>query len=344
MTPASLHLEYLSSAALAERPDSWWRSVLGLAGFERLPGIDRADLPTATSMTPPLRAADHLCEVWRVSAGPDPSRAAGTGRCGAVHYRHCEGFLFGSIAIDERTLGRGSAALLCATSIAYRDLFATLGQTRHPHLIRVWNYLPEINRHTDGDERYRHFNRARLTAFRDWGHSTVGAVPAACALGSPAGSPLSIYFLASRRAPMAIENPRQTSAYHYPPKYGSHAPTFSRACSLGALPGRHLFVSGTASIVGHETLHPGDVAAQTRVTLENIGALVEEANRRAGGARYSLDGLAYKIYARRPGDLPAIEQVLDQSPGAPASRLFLQADICREELLVEIEASVASAC
>ena len=70
-------------------------------------------------------------------------------------------------------------------------------------------------------------------AFRNSGRATAGAVPAACALGSPAGSPISIYFLAARQPPKMIENPRQTSAYHYPPKFGRHSPIFSRACVWG---------------------------------------------------------------------------------------------------------------
>jgi enamine deaminase RidA (YjgF/YER057c/UK114 family) len=202
----------------------------------------------------------------------------------------------------------------------------------------VWNYLPEINRATDGDERYRHFNSARQTAFRNSGRSTVGTVPAASALGSPAGSPISIFFLASRRPPKMIENPRQTSAYHYPPKFGTYSPTFSRACVLSESSGTNLFVSGTASIVGHETIHPGDVAAQTRETLTNIDALLDEANR-VVGSRYSLDGLKFKVYVRRAADLAAIESALSATLHGSTSIVYVRADVCREDLLVEIEAT-----
>jgi chorismate lyase / 3-hydroxybenzoate synthase len=164
----------------------------------------------------------------------------------------------------------------------------------------------------------------------------MGTVPAACALGSPSGSPISIYFLAARRPPKMIENPRQTSAYHYPPKFGKHSPIFSRACVWGE--SARLFVSGTASIVGHETIHRGDVVAQTRETLVNIGALLEEANRVVGADRYSLDGLKLKVYVRNPADLPAIEATLAQLLRPAAGIVYLQADVCREDLLVEIEA------
>jgi chorismate lyase / 3-hydroxybenzoate synthase len=205
-------------------------------------------------------------------------------------------------------------------------------------LIRIWNYLPEINAQAGGDERYRHFNSARQMAFRKSGRATMGTVPAACALGSPAGSPLSIYFLAARRPAKMIENPRQTSAYHYPPKFGRHSPIFSRACVWGESGRSRLFVSGTASIVGHETIHRGDVVAQTRETMVNIGALLEEANRIVGPSHYSLNDLKLKVYVRKPSDLPAIESALSELLNPVAAIVYLQADVCREDLLVEIEA------
>ena len=292
-------------------------------------------------MTPSL-GSHGLCEVWRVTSRREVLLAAGGLERGRVHYRHGHGFLFGSITLDETQWdARGAAALLHATTSAYQEIFALIKHTRHPHLIRVWNYLPEINRQADGEERYRHFNSARQAAFLGAGRSTVGTVPAASALGSPAGSPLSIYFLASHQPMQMIENPRQTSAYHYPPKFGVHSPIFSRACVLNESGGTNLFVSGTASIVGHETIHAGDVTAQTRETVANIEALLEEANR-AANERYALDDLKFKVYVRRPADRAAIEKALSTRLCVSTPILYLQADVCREELLVEIEATCDS--
>lgn len=100
-----------------------------------------------------------------------------------------------------------------------------------------------------------------------------------------------------------------------------------------------LFISGTASIVGHQTLHHGDVAAQTRECLHNIAAIVAEANRQAPDAGFRLDQLAYKVYFRHPENLATVRREMAQFIGAPVSAVFLQADVCRAELLVEIEAS-----
>ena len=331
----SLQLEYWSSNEVGSQPASWWQGVLGVVGFEKPPSLDRARIPVAASMIPSLSGGD-VCEVWRV-ADPDIQLASGSAQA-RVRYRHSDDLLFGSLILAERTIDAGSesGALLRATEIAYQEIFDVLSDTEHPHLIRIWNYLPQINAQSDGDERYRHFNSARQTAFRKSGRAIMGTVPAACALGSPAGSPLCIYFLAARRPPKMIENPRQTSAYHYPPKFGRHSPIFSRACLWGESSSSKLFVSGTASIVGHETIHRGDVIAQTRETLVNIGALLAEANRVVGSTRYSLDALQLKVYVRRPADLAAIKATL--SARTAASTIFLKADICREDLLVEIEA------
>jgi len=333
---ATLHLEYGSRAHLAAQKSSWWGNVLGVVGLGPAPLLERTQVPMAGSMTPRLQQGD-LCEIWRVDGTSD--MVNGETRDSALHYRYGDDLLFGSIAIDETSLtGCESQTLSRATEMAYQEIFEVLRQTQHPHLIRIWNYMADINAHVGGDERYRHFNSARQMAFRKSGRATMGTVPAASALGSPAGSPLSIYFLAGRQAPRMIENPRQTSAYHYPPKFGRHSPLFSRACLWGGSDHGRLFVSGTASIVGHETLHRGDVVAQTRETIINIGALVDQANVLVGAARYSVDALKLKVYVRNPKDLGTIESTLAQLVGAATPVIYLQADVCRDDLLVEIEA------
>ena len=339
ISSVGLQLEYLSSHELNSRPAAWWQDVLGVVGYDKPPSIDGAPVPVTASMTPALDVAvSPMCEVWRVAGAARLSN--GVLRQNRVRYRFNEDLVFGSITIEESGIEARSesAALLEATESAYQEIFAVLKHTGHRHLIRIWNYLPEINRLADGDERYRLFNSARQLAFRNSGQAHVGTVPAASALGTPAGVPISIYFLAARVAPTMIENPRQTSAYDYPPKFGRHTPLFSRACVLTAATGSNLFVSGTASIVGHESIHPGDVEAQTRETIANIGALLDEANRVTGAARFALDRLKLKVYVRRPADRAAIERVLRAATRSAASAVFLQADVCREDLLVEIEA------
>jgi chorismate lyase / 3-hydroxybenzoate synthase len=332
-----LHLDYLS---LAEFEAARWADVMGVATFDRSPPDLEVGVPVAQINTPVLGDAGALCEVWRTGHAVEP------GTRGRVRYARTADTLFGCIAVTEDSPQDAASEdpssetpLQHATEQAYHEILGTLDDLGYAHLIRVWNYVPEINRDTHGTERYRQFNSARQKALLASGRPVTGNVSAACALGAAVGSPLVVYFLASQRAPIFVENPRQVSAYHYPPQYGARSPVFSRATVLPE-PGRMtLFISGTASIVGHQTIHVGDTAAQTRETLTNIEALLGEANRVTGRDEFKLDTLACKVYVRDPSDLPVIQAELRAALGPTARAVYLQADICRRDLSVEIEAT-----
>ncbi|WP_295582712.1 hypothetical protein [uncultured Lamprocystis sp.] len=282
-----------------------------------------------------LEGEEALCEVW-YSQGVLES-----GCHNGIRYREGETLLLGCLTRNEAAevtpLG-ACAPLQAATQAAYEAVFELLESRGFKAVLRFWNYFPGVNRVSHNLERYHQFNIGRQNAFLSHGRSVIDNVPAACALGSTDGG-LQVAFLAARAEPVGIENPRQISAYHYPDQYGPRSPTFSRA-SLVNLGGRDLlFISGTASIVGHQTLHAGDVRAQTRECLHNIAAVVAEANRRTPGAGFQLGNLAYKVYIRYREDVVSVRQELIQFIGAPVSAVFLRADVCRADLLVEIEAS-----
>ncbi len=149
--------------------------------------------------------------------------------------------------------------------------------------------------------------------------------------------------VASRRADVVavpLENLRQTSAYAYDSDRGSNNPKFSRAVALSCGVYATIFISGTASIVESDPRHPGDVVAQTHETLDNIAALISEDNlHRHGlpGLGTSLEGLGLaRVYLKRPADYAAAQAVCQQRLGnLPA--IYAVADVCRPELLVEIE-------
>ncbi len=337
----ALKLEYLNACDPAAQGR---RGVLGGALFERLGRQSRAagaapGFPLAQVSLPVLGHAGEVLELWRIG---DEVRAGAHGR---VRYTCSPDVLFGSLSVHEEEVAPPSGEagertpLYEATAQAYREIFATLAAVDYPHLVRVWNYLPDINLERHGLERYRQFNSGRQEALIACGRDIAGNVAAASALGCASGSPLVIYFLASRLAPDLIENPRQVSAYHYPAQYGPRSPSFSRAAVLRKKDAATLFISGTASIVGHRTMHTGDPVAQTRETLRNIEALLEEAGRKALGGKLSLEALAYKVYVRDPRDLPLIRAQLTEAIGGQAPVVYLQADICRRDLAVEIEAA-----
>ncbi len=285
----------------------------------------------------PLSAAHGFAELWRVwGDGPVVQH-----RHGDLTWSVDRSLLFAHLTLDERAFGDGTrCALAPAAHAAYRSLFALLADTGFSHPIRFWNYLPRINLDEDGLERYRHFNIGRHAAFVEAQRPTDAAPPAACALGCR-GTAITVIVLAGRTPPIAIENPRQVSAYRYPSQYGPQAPTFSR----GALyrRGTHalLTISGTASIVGHETLHVGDVVAQVDESLRNLDAVVDAANAAAGQPLFSVAGLKMKGYVRdrRHADLVR-RQLQLRLPETPVP--LVQAEICRENLLFEVEAAGAA--
>jgi chorismate lyase/3-hydroxybenzoate synthase len=329
-------VEYRGPAELAGFGPHDWSRLLGLVRIAPSGALDGgAAVPAIDVAAAPLGEAATLFEVWR-STGPLKD-----GVDGRVRHRANESVLFGSVQVEE-----GEAPAQCpqgtplkwATALAYAEVFRCLEARGFPYLWRVWNYLPEINRETAGMERYRQFNLARQQAFSAAGRDVASHVPAACALGTAADSPLVVYFLAARRAGLPIENPRQVAAYRYPREYGPASPTFSRATLSSGASGATLLVSGTSSIVGHRTVHAGDVVAQTRETLANIRALLSEASRRAAGVKFALEQLAYKVYLRYEKDLRACAGELRRVLGPEVPIVYLRADVCRAELLVEIEA------
>lgn len=284
----------------------------------------------APVLAPALDARGALLDAWSTGGTLQAQQH------GCVQYVTNGHWLHGWAAVDDRNGG-----VHAATQRVYADLFAVLAATPCTHLLRVWNYLADINLETDGSERYRQFNAGRQQAFLDAQRSAFEGSPAACALGTHNG-PLRVYFLAGRTPPVAIENPRQVSAYRYPDTYGPRAPTFSRAALADVGDGHQaLFISGTASIVGHESKHLGDVRRQTEESLTNLAAVRDAATARAGRP-FAASEMAYTVYVRHAADLPTVREIFERAvgPTSPAARdaIYLNADICRAELLVEIEA------
>lgn len=224
-----------------------------------------------------------------------------------------------------------------------RGQFATLldllDERGYPHLLRVWNYLPEVNR-GDGDrERYRLFNAGRARAFaeRSGADGMQRHLCASSAVGTP-GADFVTVFLATRGETLHFENRRQTPASRYPRRYGPSAPSFRRASLAAGRAGAALFVSGTASIVGHETVHAGSLVAQIDETLRNLDAVIDEARRLADWCIPALDGFVQvKVYLRHAEQVDAARARLAGRLPGDAATIFLEADICRTDLLVEIE-------
>ncbi|HSD40039.1 MAG TPA: hypothetical protein VLC92_21245 [Rhodocyclaceae bacterium] len=293
----------------------------------------------------PLLAGDTagvgIMEQWRVAG------AVREGALGPARYRCTSELLFVAITLPEQNGEHPDEPLrdiASAAQQAYAALFEVMDREGFSHLVRCWNYFADINRDQANQlgtlERYRLFNIGRQAAFEAAEHSADVGAPAACALGTH-GGPLTVYALAARTEPRCVENPRQISAYRYPERYGPKSPSFSRGSVLSDADGGHvLFVSGTASIIGHESVHLGDVVAQTEESLRNIVTVVTQANRGLGREVFSSHKLCYKVFVRHPDDAPMVADTVRRvlRNEAAINMIVLHADVCRAELLVEIEA------
>jgi enamine deaminase RidA (YjgF/YER057c/UK114 family) len=271
----------------------------------------------------PALGGEGYCEIWEAA---DAVERVDTPEVSGARTRDV---FFGALQIasidDPEVAGR----------LAYNSVFETIAALGYPHLWRAWNYFPDINGDAGGVERYRLFNIGRHDAFEAFGRTKESEMPAASALGCRAG-PLTVYFIAGREPGTPVENPRQISAYRYPERYGPRSPTFSRAMLMPESGGGALAISGTASITGHETQHIGDPAGQIEETLANVRALIDAAGYATTPSPLAGAGLLLKAYLRSPDYVGMVEAAVERR-FASASVICLQADICRSELLVEVE-------
>jgi chorismate lyase/3-hydroxybenzoate synthase len=252
------------------------------------------------------------------------------------HLAVTEEFLFGACSLPATA----EASLSALAEDIYGRLFQIVEDKGYPYLQRVWNVVPSINRTQSGMERYKQFCLGRHAAFGKHLPNMERSYPSASAVGSSAGM-LCVYFLAARTPGVPIENPRQVSAYKYPPQYGPKSPSFSRALVRKWQDSACLFLSGTASITGHETRHLGHLSAQAEETLDNIRTLVATASV-ASGAQFSLDPATslLKVYIRKTSDYQEVCDLLHQQLGGSIDVLYLKADLCRKELLLELDGVV----
>jgi enamine deaminase RidA (YjgF/YER057c/UK114 family) len=213
-------------------------------------------------------------------------------------------------------------------------------------------YLGDIVGEEDGVQRYKELNRARAAFYadirfsgRDFGTSDRGPVfPASTGIGTDCrGMVMSGIALATDRDDVEIvrlENPLQTSAFDYGSQYGPESPRFARGLTITQGASAVIFISGTASITDSETRFIGDVQRQTQQTLENITQLIGEENmQRHGlpGFGATLDDIALaRVYVKREQDCAAVSSMC-RTALSNAPTICAVADVCRSDLLVEIE-------
>jgi len=220
------------------------------------------------------------------------------------------------------------------------------------NLVRQWNYIGNILEVRNGFQNYQVFNEVRCEYYGR--HRKIAGFPAATGVGMRHGGVI-LDFCAMDSSDgklkiKAVCNPNQVNAYEYGQHVlkGSvtegatkkHPPQFERALLISGVTGSLLFISGTASIIGQETIGVGDVAEQTVVTIENINKLKD--NDRISellGVTDLIPGKVslLRVYIKIREDFGTVKLICeDLFPGIPA--IYIEADICRDDLLMEMEA------
>jgi chorismate lyase/3-hydroxybenzoate synthase len=253
-----------------------------------------------------------------------PGYSIERGVVGDCYWSRGDNILCVAIGLDDEQCKHVASS----TERAYGQLLETANDLGFKHLLRFWNYLPAINQGDGDGELYKQFCLGRHKAFVEH-QVSANDYPSASALGHHSTGAVIFGFMSSQPG-KHIENPAQVSAYKYPRDYGPKSPSFARATmrNSSSIQAR-LFVSGTASILGCNTVAEGDISAQLLVTVENLDKLIAT----AGNVRLH----SFKIYIRELADLTVVENYLN-SRYPNVIKLYTHAEVCRINLLVEIEA------
>jgi len=323
----SLTVTYLQAADLSQKLESDALHTLAIIDY----GCRSALSAIGKSLTlevhlPPLTQPPFV-EVWKSSTPVLCDRVQD------IRLAFTDEFVFGCFEAVEHS----GKELDEVSRAAYERIFDYCTRSGFSHLLRMWNYFPAINAEPHGLERYKRFCIGRHQAFSTSYQEFASILPAASAVGTQ-GGPFQVLFLAGKQPGQPLENPRQISAYEYPTIYGPKSPSFARATLQRTSTGCQLFVAGTASIVGHATQHQGDPAKQTFEALTNIDAILNRA-RHEGPELWGADcseGLL-KVFVRNQEEFGVVREVIEGHELGKGHILYVLGEMCRKELLVEIE-------
>ncbi len=235
-------------------------------------------------------------------------------------------------------------------SLVFKTLQQQLDETGFgiSDITRQWNYIEGIVSNKEDHQNYQVFNDARSQFYQD--HFTENGYPAATGIGMMAGGVLIDYIAikGNNVTNTPIDNPVQIPAHKYhqnclmglPTGDKKTTPKFERGRYVSLHGEEIVFVSGTAAITGEKTANPGDVEQQTRLTIDNIDSLVSKDNL---SKNISITGdLKYnylRIYVKERSDFKKVREICEKRYGN-VPMVWLQANICRDDLTVEIEGTL----
>lgn len=252
-------------------------------------------------------------------------------------------------------MGAADDSIMEATEKAFKSALGILESEDMgiDHIVRQWNYVEDIAHVKDPantTQNYQVFNDVRARYYEQG--SFEKGYPAATGIGMNTGGVI-IGFIAVSSAPEVvvspIRNPSQIDAHCYSKELlvgketgimaGKCTPKFERAKLLKLDGKSYIYVSGTAAIIGEDSMHPEDVEGQTLTTIDNINELFSMKNQKVLGLDFDFSSIHFshlRVYVKHLEDIPCVRELCQQKLKCKSS-LYLQSDICREELLVEIE-------
>lgn len=266
---------------------------------------------------------------------------------------------YGLVKSDDGALifieGIASSDFSDSVSRQSKEVFSRLDSILSLHgfapddIVRQWNYIGNITRHRDGRQNYQEFNDAR-SAYYQRGAWPNG-YPAATGIGASFdGIIVGCIAFRSCGGIYPVNNPLQIAAHEYSKTVlvdnaanaVKSTPKFERA-KLIEIGGQAVcFVSGTAAIRGEQSMDAGSASSQTIRTIENIEYLVSRENLVKYGCKpYDLHCLNLRVYVKNAEVYDEVRSIVEaRYPGIPT--IYTVADVCRQELLVEIEGILTS--
>lgn len=220
-----------------------------------------------------------------------------------------------------------------------------LARRRACYPLRFWNFIPGIHDPAhDGMDRYEVFNAGRFAAFSEWYHTQCFGPRMIAASGVGHRAPdLVVQALAGERLGQGLENPRQQAAYRYSNRYGPLPPCFARATvvddpACAFLGPRLMIVAGTASVVGEDSVHVGDLEKQLAETCVNLESLIAAADPGQSEPLSRFRELRAYVVDDASQE-PLVGQLAACFPNLERLEL-MPADLCRADLSVEVEGVV----
>lgn len=268
-----------------------------------------------------------------------------------ISWRAVESGPFALVSVRVRdAIALHADAFRASTITAYDRMATYLDGQAASHPVRLWNFVPKILAPLGNfPHRYMVLNAARFKAYTRW-YGSSARFPNEVATSSGVGHfgrDLVIHCLAATRPGRAVQNPRQVAPYDYSARFGPRPPCFARATRVEAegIGASWLFVGGTASVRGEDTMFVERLDRQTGETLLNLASVVlagmHAENGRANGAVCDtavLDSFTeLRVYHTRAGDRAEIEGSIGSHFPGVAKVEYVHAELCRPELLVEIE-------